>query len=448
MESGEAMVSLSGASAAFERVVCGVDGSDEGLEAARQAAILATGSLTLVAAVDPWDLALAGGSRESGGVPQTRLRTADRLRAAANEALEAAEAAIDAPCEVACRLVEGRPTDALLREASRDEATLLAVGTHGRGRLPGVVLGSVATGVVHRAPCSVLVSRRPERAVFPSAVVVGLDASPVSAFALAVGRVVRDRFSVDLRALAFARARGFDADAVRAVATPDRVEIEDDKPVRGLTAAAPAGGLLIVGSRGLHGLRALGSVSERVVHSASCSVFVARPAAVAASSPAPLRHFVREVMTTPVTVAPEDATVEQLAALMLERDIGALPIVDGRGRIAGIVTESDFLGTEAVFMKSRYGHETRLPKLFGDWIYEESYERVLKEARARSASEVMSAPALVASEDEPIQQALARMLHHRIGHLPVVRNGIPIGMLARRDLLAYAAQVFGEREGG
>ena len=44
------------------------------------------------------------------------------------------------------------------------------------------------------------------------------------------------------------------------------------------TAAAESVSLVAVGSRGLTGLRALGSVSERVAHRARCSVLVARPA--------------------------------------------------------------------------------------------------------------------------------------------------------------------------
>jgi nucleotide-binding universal stress UspA family protein len=49
-------------------------------------------------------------------------------------------------------------------------------------------------------------------------------------------------------------------------------------PVAALVEAAACADLLIVGSRGLHGLRALGSVSERVAHAASCSVLVVRTA--------------------------------------------------------------------------------------------------------------------------------------------------------------------------
>jgi nucleotide-binding universal stress UspA family protein len=50
------------------------------------------------------------------------------------------------------------------------------------------------------------------------------------------------------------------------------------RPVETLVTASRAADLLVVGSRGLHGVRALGSVSERVAHQATCSVLVARHA--------------------------------------------------------------------------------------------------------------------------------------------------------------------------
>ncbi len=50
------------------------------------------------------------------------------------------------------------------------------------------------------------------------------------------------------------------------------------KPVRGLVGASGTVDLVVVGSRGLHGLKALGSVSERVAHQALSSVLVVREA--------------------------------------------------------------------------------------------------------------------------------------------------------------------------
>jgi nucleotide-binding universal stress UspA family protein len=70
-----------------------------------------------------------------------------------------------------------------------------------------------------------------------------------------------------------------DAAAVRsaldAAAGPDTpLRIQLDAPVEVLARLDPD--LLVVGSRGLQGLRSLGSVSERVAHEARCSVLVVR----------------------------------------------------------------------------------------------------------------------------------------------------------------------------
>lgn len=56
-----------------------------------------------------------------------------------------------------------------------------------------------------------------------------------------------------------------------------------------------------------------------------------------------LGMYVREVMTAPaITVAP-DATVEDVATLMHDRQVSRVPVVDGDGRLVGIITRSDIL---------------------------------------------------------------------------------------------------------
>ncbi len=55
-------------------------------------------------------------------------------------------------------------------------------------------------------------------------------------------------------------------------------EVVDEHPVRVLVRASMDADIVVVGSRGLHGLKSLGSVSERVAHQAACSVLVVRSA--------------------------------------------------------------------------------------------------------------------------------------------------------------------------
>jgi nucleotide-binding universal stress UspA family protein len=67
-----------------------------------------------------------------------------------------------------------------------------------------------------------------------------------------------------------------DVDLARVRRRSPEVESVDGHPVETLVTASMYADLLVVGSRGLHGLRALGSVSERVAHEAKSSVLVVR----------------------------------------------------------------------------------------------------------------------------------------------------------------------------
>jgi nucleotide-binding universal stress UspA family protein len=60
----------------------------------------------------------------------------------------------------------------------------------------------------------------------------------------------------------------------------DDLERHHGHPVDVLIAAAEGADLVVLGNRGLHGLAALGSVSERVAHHAPCSILVVRGTAV------------------------------------------------------------------------------------------------------------------------------------------------------------------------
>lgn len=255
------------ATGVFERVVVGVDGSDESREAVRQAVRLLApeGTLRLVTAVEVGKAAGAGFAA---------TRAADQLAAEATAALEAAKQL--AP-RAQTMLVKGGVAAALRAAIERERATLVCLGSHGRGRLAGMMLGHVVAGLLHDAPCAVLVAR-PARVpeAFPRVVVAGLDGSPEAVAAGATAAELAERLGATVRHVLATGGKGVDLDAARAE-TAD-VEIDERSPVDALVAAAADADLLVVGSRGLHGVKALGSVSERVAHRAPCSVLVVRPA--------------------------------------------------------------------------------------------------------------------------------------------------------------------------
>ena len=255
----------------FSRVLVGVDGSAESREAARQATRLLEdeGELTLLAAYDIAP-ALVGGT----GTVVPAYLDEDVQRKAAEDALRDVRAEIQGQFSSAGKVARGNAWDELIREAEREHDTLIAVGSHGIGRARGFVVGSTATEVVHRAPCSVLVARR-AGAHFPSRIIVGVDGSPESAAAYAAARHLAARFRAELWPVVAHGGKGVDRRLVGTIIDHHHEDLADE-PVPALAAAAAASDLVVVGSRGLHGLKSLGSVSERVAHQAHSSVLIVR----------------------------------------------------------------------------------------------------------------------------------------------------------------------------
>jgi nucleotide-binding universal stress UspA family protein len=250
----------------FSRVLVGVDGTEPGFEACREAAGIADpGTAIEVVAV----VRLAAAIHAGYNAP---LVTAE-LRHGADAALEEAVRLIGERARP--HIVDGAVTATLLREIDRCEATLIALGSHGHRRMTEILIGGVAGELLHSAPCSVLVARRPaEAGTFPRSIVAGIDGSAPAEYALDAAEQLAARFRVPLRVITALGGKEVDLD--RARRRCPSVEEIGTKPVEGLVEAARAADLLVVGSRGLHGLKALGSVSERVAHRAACSVLVAR----------------------------------------------------------------------------------------------------------------------------------------------------------------------------
>jgi nucleotide-binding universal stress UspA family protein len=248
----------------FDRIVCGVDGSPESLEAARQAERLRSpeGALRLVAVEDTSTAVHAG---------YAASRVLDELDAVAREGLERAAAEVK---PASAELKAGHPAQRLLDELRELNATLAAVGPHGHSRAVGILLGSVATELSHNAPCATLLAREPRFGEFPSSVIVGVDGSPQSLAAAAVAASIAERFGSERVTVAATGGKDIQLEAVQKLG-PDLV-VDPGRPVETLTELSKEADLVVLGSRGLHGLKSLGSVSERVAHHAQCSVLIVR----------------------------------------------------------------------------------------------------------------------------------------------------------------------------
>jgi nucleotide-binding universal stress UspA family protein len=139
------------------RVVVGVDGSAESVEALRWAAAYAAATGATIDAVLSWHFPAAAGVVPPGVAPQT---ITDEVRANMLEAIDKALVAVfgpDTPPGVQARVTYGHPAVVLVEQSQN--ADLLVVGNRGHGAFTGMLTGSVSMHCVNNAHCPVVVVR-------------------------------------------------------------------------------------------------------------------------------------------------------------------------------------------------------------------------------------------------------------------------------------------------
>ncbi len=131
------------------------------------------------------------------------------------------------------------------------------------------------------------------------------------------------------------------------------------------------------------------------------------------------------------TVAPGD-TVGSVARALAARNISAVPVCDKAGALLGVVSEGDLMRPFAETNALRRawwlsllaeGHE-----LAPDFV---EYVR----SDHRHASDLMTSPAITATESATLPQLSELMTGHRIKRVPIIRDGRVVGIVSRGDLV-------------
>jgi CBS domain-containing protein len=143
----------------------------------------------------------------------------------------------------------------------------------------------------------------------------------------------------------------------------------------------------------------------------------------------------KDIMTTRLVTASPETPVEEIAQLMNEHKISAVPVVDPGQRLLGIVSGTDLLRHE----------ETGREKASHSWwlLLFNSRDKLARDViktRGHAAKDIMTTPAIAVDEMTPIQEIASLFLKRKINQAPVARNGKLVGIVSRGDLVKAIAR--------
>ncbi len=127
----------------------------------------------------------------------------------------------------------------------------------------------------------------------------------------------------------------------------------------------------------------------------------------------------REIMTVAVATVRPHTSVHEAAALLTERRITSLPVLDDDGSVVGIVSELDLI-------RDRMPHDSR------------SHLRPAEHQEpdpARRVVDVMSSTVICLGENADTADLAALMVDNSVRAVPIVDGGQLVGIVSRRDLL-------------
>ncbi|MBS1250304.1 MAG: Inosine-5'-monophosphate dehydrogenase [Chloroflexi bacterium] len=140
--------------------------------------------------------------------------------------------------------------------------------------------------------------------------------------------------------------------------------------------------------------------------------------------------LVGERMSRPIVTTTANVPIPEAHSLMRNNDIRRLPVVDEKGKLIGIISDNDIINVSP-------SPATSLS------IWEMNYL-----INSIVVADIMTKDVFTVEEEETIEKAARIMADNKVGGLPVVREGAPVGVITETDLFKIFLELMGARDRG
>jgi CBS-domain-containing membrane protein len=140
----------------------------------------------------------------------------------------------------------------------------------------------------------------------------------------------------------------------------------------------------------------------------------------------------KDIMSREVFTVREETSVEELARLFSEKGVNAMPVVDDRQRLMGIVTATDLVKIDKPL------HVPTVVSLF-DWVLyiesEKNFREEVRKVTARRVAEICTREVVTCTPETSVGDIAAIMVEKGVHLLPVVEGGKVVGVVGRFDII-------------
>lgn len=141
----------------------------------------------------------------------------------------------------------------------------------------------------------------------------------------------------------------------------------------------------------------------------------------------------RDVMVAPVITASAQASIKSVAETFLRHHISAVPVVDNKGKVVGIISEGDLLH------RAEAGTEKRYPWWLRAFLGPDALAIDYTKAHARTVADAMTRRVVTASPETPLHEIAALLEKHSIKRVPIIENDQLVGIISRANLIQAVA---------
>jgi CBS domain-containing protein len=140
-----------------------------------------------------------------------------------------------------------------------------------------------------------------------------------------------------------------------------------------------------------------------------------------------------DVMVSNVITVGVNASIGEVAAILLNNHISAAPVVDEKGELVGIVSEGDLIRRPEIGTAKRQSWWLEL--ISNKWASATEYIK----SHSRKVADVMTRGVITAKPDTPLGDIAAMLERNRIKRVPIVEGGKLVGLVSRANILQALA---------